>query len=145
MRRSSKLLLLAVVAGVTLAACSGGSDAASGSGTRTIEVETLDSLRFDPMQIQVEAGETVRFVISNPGSTEHEFVLGSEDVQIEHQGQMDIGMEHGSIENELPSVTLAPGDTETFEVTFDEAGTILYGCRVSGHYDGGMVGTVEVG
>lgn len=134
------LLALASAGALTLAACSGD----SGDGTRTIEVAAFDSMRFDPMQIEVKVGETVRFVVSNPGSTEHEFVLGDEDVQMAHEEQMDMGMEHGSIESELPSLTLAPGETKTIEVTFDEAGSILYGCHVEGHYEGGMVGTIEV-
>jgi uncharacterized cupredoxin-like copper-binding protein len=38
--------------------------------------ETLDSMSYDPAEIHVEAGETVRFVVSNPGTATHEFVLG---------------------------------------------------------------------
>lgn len=137
------LLAMAAALALPLAACSSGA-ANSGDGTRTVEVRAFDSLRFEPMEVQVEAGETVRFVVSNPGSLEHEFVLGDEDVQMAHEGQMDMGMEHGSIESELPSLTIAPGETKTVAVTFDEPGTVLYGCHVEGHYDGGMVGTIDV-
>jgi plastocyanin len=38
--------------------------------------EMLDSMSYDPAEIQVEAGETVRLVVSNPGTATHEFVLG---------------------------------------------------------------------
>lgn len=44
--------------------------------------------------------------------------------------------------------TLAPGDTQTVEVAFDEPATILYGCDEVGHcdrhYDQGMVGTITL-
>lgn len=133
---------LVAAAGFPLAACGGGSEA--NEGIRTIEIEALDSLAFDPASVEVEAGETLRFVVSNPGDNVHEFVLGDESVQMEHEEQADMGMDHGSIESEYPSAELSPGATETLEVTFDAPGTILYGCHEPGHYEGGMRGTVEV-
>lgn len=54
-----------------------------------------------------------------------------------------MGMDLGSSESDLPALTLAPGETETVEVTFDDPGTLLYGCHELDHYDQGMVGTIR--
>lgn len=140
MKKLSTMPLAGLFAAVSLGACSGGGDE-----PRTIAVETLDSMSYDPEQIRVEAGEVVRFVVSNPGTAIHEFVLGDESVQMEHEEQADTGMDHGSmVDSDLPALTLAPGESETVDVTFDEAGTILYGCHEPGHYDEGMVGAITV-
>jgi uncharacterized cupredoxin-like copper-binding protein len=83
-------------------------------------------------------------VVTNQGSNPHEFVLGDEAVQMQHEGQMSSdGSMHG-MDMDLPALTLTPGETKETTVTFDEPGTILYGCHEPGHYDGGMVGTITV-
>jgi len=106
--------------------------------TREIEVAALDRLRFDPASIEVAAGDVVTFVVTNVGKTDHEFVLGDADYQKAHGGQMDHGM------TEENAVFVEPGQTKKLTWRFDEAGEVLYGCHVNGHYDGGMVGTIEV-
>jgi len=142
------LLLGTAVAVATLAACSDGSGGATeenGEGVRTIEISAFDDLRFEPAEIEVAAGEVVRFVVTNEGELKHEFILGAEETQMMHEGEMGEGgsMEHGG--SELPAISLAAGETREATVTFDEPGTVLFGCHVPGHYDAGMVGTVTVG
>jgi uncharacterized cupredoxin-like copper-binding protein len=44
----------------------------------------------------------------------------------------------------MAALTLAPGETKETTITFDDAGTIEYACHVEGHYDGGMIGTLNV-
>ena len=42
-------------------------------------------------------------------------------------------------------VSVEPGQTETFEYTFGDAGSdLLAGCHEPGHYDAGMVATIVV-
>jgi uncharacterized cupredoxin-like copper-binding protein len=43
------------------------------------------------------------------------------------------------------AVKVGPGETAELTWRFDETGTLLYGCHEPGHYEGGMVGTIEVG
>src|SRR5690606_25453470 len=45
--------------------------------TRTIEVTMDDTMRFTPSDMEVNAGETVRFLIKNTGKLPHEMVIGS--------------------------------------------------------------------
>lgn len=41
-------------------------------------------------------------------------------------------------------VTVQPGDSAELSYVFDEPGTVLIGCHQPGHYEAGMVATVEV-
>ncbi len=42
------------------------------------------------------------------------------------------------------AVDVPPGQTVTLVYTFDQPGTLLYGCHVPGHYAAGMRGTITV-
>ena len=132
------LLLLALL----LAACSAGNSAGDGSGgLRTIDVRMSDELRFEPADFSVTAGETVRFNVINDGQSTHEFLIGDEAAQAEFEDEMAGGGIHHDTN---AGVSVDPGQTETFEYSFGEAGTLLAGCHEPGHYDGGMVANITV-
>ncbi|MBA2634629.1 MAG: cupredoxin domain-containing protein [Chloroflexi bacterium] len=124
-----------------LAACAG-SDGAGSSGEemQTIAVSMTDELRFEPDAFTVSAGEMVRFEVTNDGESAHEFLIGDEAAQAEFEEAMQGGMDHET----KVGVSLDPGQTESFEYTFDEAGNLLAGCHEPGHYDGGMVATITI-
>ena len=42
------------------------------------------------------------------------------------------------------ALTVPPGQTRRLTWTFDEPGTVLYGCHVLGHWAAGMKGTIVV-
>lgn len=128
---------------LVLAACGEDGGPGTGDDPRTIEVAALDELAYDPASIEVEAGETVRFVVTNDGETDHEFVVGDTEMQEMAEEQMGEGM--GDHSQAMASLELGPGETAEATVTFDEAGELLYACHVAGHYQGGMVGTIVVG
>ena len=46
---------------------------------KTIEVSMADTMRFSPEQLTVSAGDVVKFVVTNEGELNHEFVLGTKD------------------------------------------------------------------
>ncbi|MEX2556083.1 MAG: plastocyanin/azurin family copper-binding protein [Actinomycetota bacterium] len=143
-----KLKFLAVPAAaglLALAACGGGTDAGptSGGEVRTVEVRALDTLRFEPASLSVTKGEKIRFVVTNSGKIDHEFVVGDEETQMAHEDQSG-EMDHMAAES-LAALDLKPGETKEATVTFDEAGKVLFGCHEPGHYNGGMVGTITVG
>ena len=101
-----------------------------------------DELRYDPADINVTAGETVRFVVINDGRTVHEFLIGDEAAQAEFAADMAAGDSHGHTD---AGVTVEPGQSETFDYTFDDPeAELLAGCHEPGHYDGGMVATIVV-
>lgn len=69
-----------------------------GTGTperpRDIAISMDDTLRFEPAEITVGAGEVVRFVLSNTGAATHDFLIGDLETQEEHGVEMAAGMVH---------------------------------------------------
>jgi uncharacterized cupredoxin-like copper-binding protein len=113
---------------------------------RTITIETTADMRFDPDALTVKQGETVAFVIHNGSVVDHEFVIGDEAVQAEHETEMANGDEAAMDDmNGRPfAVDIPAGETRTLVYTFDETGTLIFGCLVPGHYGAGMRGTISV-
>ena len=110
---------------------------------RTVHVNLLDEPRFQPSNIDVRMGQTVAFRITNVGQTAHEFVLGDGNYQLAHEASM--GEMEGAMSTDAPNaIALRPGETKTLVWTFTDAGSVLYGCHVSGHYAAGMVGAITV-
>jgi uncharacterized cupredoxin-like copper-binding protein len=118
------------------------SPAGSGEATR-IEVQLTDALKIEPATMAVSANVPVTFVVTNTGVTDHEFFLGDEEAQAAHEEEMQEmgGMGH----DEEMGIGVTPGETKELTVTFPEAGSILAGCHIAGHYDAGMKATVEIG
>ena len=110
--------------------------------TRTIAVDMADTMRFNPTEIRVKAGDTVKFVVTNSGKTLHEMVLGTEKALQDHAALMRKfpGMEH----DEPYMAHVKPGSKEEITWTFNRAGTFHYGCLVPGHWEAGMKGRVTV-
>jgi uncharacterized cupredoxin-like copper-binding protein len=123
------------------AAAAAPSAAPNGAATR-LEVTLTDALRIEPAAMTVPAGVPVTFVVTNNGAVEHEFVLGDEAAQAEHEMQM--GGPMGMDEDEEMALSVAPGATKELTVTFPAAASLVAGCHVAGHYAGGMKATVEV-
>ena len=141
--------LLASALSLTLVSVSCGGDDGGEEAARTIEVDMVD-IAFEPSSIDVEAGETVRFVFSNEGEAVHEGYVGDEQAQEEHDAERSgdggepeemEGMEH---DDDDEAVVVDPGDTGELTYTFDEPGVIQIGCHQPGHYEAGMVIDVNV-
>lgn len=117
------------------------SAAPTAAATR-IEVKLTDALRIEPASMTIPAGIPVTFVVTNSGSIEHEFVLGDEAAQAEHETEMGGSMGMG--QDEEMAIGVDPGETKELTVIFPAAGSILAGCHVAGHYAGGMKATIEI-
>ena len=157
--RSPRALALVVAAVALVAAACGGDDdtstdaAGESDGVRTVEVAMVD-IGFEPETVEVEEGETVRFVFTNEGEIAHDAVIGDEAVQMDHEQEMAEGADaahdddgHGDDGHdggESEALLLEPGETGELTYTFDEAGTLEIGCHQPGHYEAGMVVDVEV-
>ena len=119
-----------------------GESAEESEADRTIKVVMLDELAYDPEQLEVSEGEVVTFEVVNQGKTRHEFVLGDSDYQEMHEGDMADGGHGEMMEN---AVSVEPGESASLTWRFTENGEVLFGCHEPGHYEGGMVGTIEIG
>jgi uncharacterized cupredoxin-like copper-binding protein len=110
--------------------------------TRSVQVDMSDAMRFEPANITVKQGETVRFVVKNSGKLKHEFVLGTEKALQEHY---EVMKKFPEMEHADPNmVTLAPGQSGEVLWRFTRSGTVGFACLQPGHYDAGMKGAVTV-
>jgi uncharacterized cupredoxin-like copper-binding protein len=135
-------VILALVAGLAAgtAACGSSDGTKATKGARTVEIEMHD-LAYQPADVKVKAGETVRFVFHNQGKITHDAFLGDESAQMDHEREMNMsGMHHKSGDG----ITVAPGKTGDLTHTFKTAQSVLVGCHQSGHYAAGMKLTVDV-
>lgn len=132
--------------------------------SRTVEVVMADNY-YEPEQIEVGGGETVRFVVRNEGSIVHEFNIGTPELHKQHQPEMQMMFEHGVLEidkihhdrmkmdmgnghtmdhSEPNSVLLEPGDTAEVVWKFSGNGKLEFACNMPGHYESGMVGEIAM-
>ena len=110
--------------------------------TRSVAIDMSDRLRFTPAQISLRKGEVVRFVVSNSGKLEHEFVLGTLPELKEHAHLMQ---HHAGMAHDAPNMAhVAPGKARNLAWRFTESGEFYYGCLVPGHFEAGMVGKIVV-
>ncbi|MDO3722165.1 cupredoxin family protein [Marinobacter sp. chi1] len=170
----SKVLVLAAAMSVSSTAFSAGThggshDASSGEpgnaseASRTVNVEMFDNY-YEPEEIDVEPGETVRFVVENKGNLVHEFNIGTPGMHEAHQDEMKMMVEHGVIQggklnrammemdmgdghsmkhDDPNSVLLEPGESKEIVWKFTEQSNIEFACNVPGHYQAGMYGDVN--
>lgn len=110
--------------------------------TRTVRVGMSDKMRFDPENVTVKKGETVRFVVANKGAVLHEMVLGTVQSLKEHAELMK---KHPGMEHDEPSMAhVKPQATGEIVWQFTQAGEFQFACLIPGHYEAGMVGKVVV-
>jgi uncharacterized cupredoxin-like copper-binding protein len=142
-----------------------GHPAPAAQATRTVQV-TFGDMYFEPKSLEVKAGETVRFVLTNKGQLPHEFNLGDAAMHAKHQKEMlamqQAGMDHaamghatmeqgsmaggdhGMSHDDPNTVLVPPGKTGELTWTFTAASGIEFACNVPGHYQAGMVGTLKI-
>lgn len=123
----------------------GGQPGAPDSVDRTIRIDAAD-IEFDRERIEVEAGETVRFVVTNTGELEHDFTLGTPAMQRAHRKEMRQMMAEGGTHghDDPNAVMLEPGETKELVWQFAEADELEFACNVPGHYQAGMRGEILI-
>ncbi|CDG53836.1 copper-binding protein [Halomonas sp. ATBC28] len=150
-------LSLSLITGAALAAPGhggGGNNLTEADVDRTISLEAGD-MWFDPEELELAAGEVVKFEITNTGNLEHEFVIGSKEAQEEHRqmmldmangeghdmSNMSQGEGHDMANMSMAGVTIAPGETGTLLWSVpDNTNELEYACNIPGHYESGMYG-----
>jgi uncharacterized cupredoxin-like copper-binding protein len=118
------------------------SPSAGSPAVQAVEVTLSDSLRMDPATMTFRPGRPIHFVITNTGSTNHEFYLGDEAAQTAHDGEM--GGMAGMTQDEAHGIGVMPGETKTLDYTFAAPGTYQAGCHLNGHYAAGMRAAITV-
>ncbi|HJV24957.1 MAG TPA: cupredoxin family protein [Aromatoleum sp.] len=109
---------------------------------RTITIHMSDAMRFVPDHIEVRQGDTLRIVHHNDGATLHEMVIGTREALAEHAELMK---KFPDMEHDEPWMAHVPAGSKGEVVwTFNRAGHFEFGCLIPGHYEAGMVGTIDV-
>ena len=90
--------------------------------TGTVKVEAGEYF-FKPDFFTVKAGATITFSVTNVGKLNHTMTFPD--------------LNKGTS-------AMPPGATESFQMTFANAGDYVFICTVPGHADSGMKGTVKV-
>ena len=103
---------------------SGGSEV---SADRTVTISGGPGIEYNTSEVNVEAGETVRFIYTHEG--------GRHDLVLEENGQRVAGTE----------VLTTEGATGSFTYTFEEGGNYQFYCSVGTHRAQGMEGNIVLG
>jgi uncharacterized cupredoxin-like copper-binding protein len=123
-----------------------GSPGDPGNVSRTIEITMVDN-RYEPSEIKVKQGETVKFMLKNTGKKKHEMMIATPE-EIDKHGKMMKKFPDMEHPDEPNIVTVDPGKTKELIWHFAEAGKVEFACPLPGHFKGmnfpGMKGTIEV-
>jgi len=125
-----------------------GEPADSAAADRTIAVEATTPFVFEPAEVTVEAGEIVTFEVTNTDAIAHDFLIGDQAAQNEHEEEMR-AMEGASEMDEMDhtepnAIEVPAGETVSITWKFADAGTVQYGCHEPGHYAAGMHGDIVI-
>lgn len=112
---------------------------------RTVKVAMVEKDNkplFEPTLIGVRKGEQIRFVVSNDGIFNHEFVLATVGENRRHGAMMK---KHPDMQHEDPNMlTVAPYVGGEMVWKFTQKGEFEFACLIPGHYERGMHGKIIV-
>ena len=127
--------------------------------TKVITVKMFDNY-YDPNQITVKKGETVKFIVKNMGELVHELNIATKEMHIQHQPEMAkmveheilladridknkmAKMDHAMAHKHANSVLLEPNDTGEIIWKFSTSAKLEIACNVPGHYEAGMIAKI---
>jgi uncharacterized cupredoxin-like copper-binding protein len=108
---------------------------------RVVQVEAGDTT-FNVRMIQVRAGETIKFVVTNKSKIDHEFAIASPKENAEHREMMK---QMPDMKHDEPNVvTVKPGETKELLWKFGRDADVEFACNIPGHWEGGMKGMFRV-
>ena len=126
---------------------------------RIIKIEMYDNY-FLPEKLNIKKGETIKFIVYNLGEFVHEFNIATKKMHIEHQKEMMNLVEneillvnkidrikmkklskkdHSMNHSHSNSVLLEPNQTGEIIWKFNSDTKLEAACNVPGHYETGMV------
>jgi len=106
-------LIILPFAAIVLVACSPG---------QQVTTVTMTSFAFEPSEMNVKAGQTVRVLLDNPDSIPHAFDIP----------ELGVGL------------AVLPGASIEIEFVATESGTYTFFCGIPGHREAGMEGLLVV-
>ena len=130
---------------------------------RTVEIKMYDNY-FEPNEIKIKKGETIKFIVSNYGELVHEFNIATKEMHFKHQPEMMKMVEnqilladkidkkkmkemakkdHSMAHSHSNSVLLEPNQSAELIWKFSNDTNLEAACNVPGHYESGMVANIN--
>ena len=129
---------------------------------RVVNIKMYDNY-YEPNLVKIKKGETIKFIIENLGEMVHEYNIGTKEMHIKHQPEMQklidheilLGdkidrnkmkkmaeMDHSLGHAHSNSVMLEPKETGEIIWKFSKDVNLEMACNIPGHYESGMVGSL---
>jgi uncharacterized cupredoxin-like copper-binding protein len=112
---------------------------------RTVKVTMVEhgkKMLFEPAVVEVKRGEQIRFVLTNSGIEDHEFILATQKENRKHAEQMKKAPE---MEHDDPNAKrISPFNSAEILWKFTKRGEFEYACLIPGHLEAGMLGKIIV-
>ena len=129
---------------------------------RVINIKMYDNY-YEPNLITIKKGETIKFLITNLGEMVHEYNIGTKEMHIKHQPEMQKLIDHEIItfdkidkkkmkEMSKKDHSLAHSHSNSIMLEPKTQGEIIWkfskdielemACNIPGHYESGMVGKI---
>ena len=130
---------------------------------RVIEVKMYDNF-YEPNEIKIKKGETIKFKVHNFGELVHEFNIATKKMHLKHQPEMvklveneilladkidkkkmkemakkDQSMSH----SHSNSVLLEPNEDSEIIWKFNTEAKLEAACNIPGHYETGMIAKIK--
>ena len=130
---------------------------------RIIEVKMYDNF-YEPNEIKVKKGETIKFKVYNFGKFVHEFNIATEEMHLKHQPEMMklveneilLGnkidkkkmkemakIDHSMSHSHSNSVLLEPNENGEIIWKFNTEAKLEAACNIPGHYETGMIAKIK--
>ena len=130
---------------------------------RVIEIKMYDNF-YEPNEIKIKKGETIKFKVHNFGELVHEFNIATKEMHLKHQPEMvklveneilladkidkkkmkemakkDQSMSH----SHANSVLLEPNEDGEIIWKFNTEAKLEAACNIPGHYETGMIAKIK--
>ena len=130
---------------------------------RVIEIKMYDNF-YEPNEIKVKKGETIKFKVYNFGEFVHEFNIATKEMHLKHQPEMMKLVEneillgnkidkkkmkemakkdHSMSHSHSNSVLLEPNENGEIIWKFNTAVKLEAACNIPGHYETGMIAKIK--
>jgi len=120
-----------------------GAPADAANATKTIQVTTSDDMRYRfSTDLDLKAGEIVKFVVTNQGKIPHEFSVGDKKEQKSHQAMMK--KMPNMVHQDGNTVTVMPGESKELTWQFKGDAKVVFACNIPGHFEAGMFAKADV-
>ena len=127
---------------------------------RIVNIKMYDNY-YEPNLIKIKKGETIKFIVENLGEMVHEYNIGTKEMHIKHQPEMQklvdheillvdkidrvkmkkmSKMDHSLGHSHSNSIMLEPKTSGEIIWKFSKDVNLEMACNIPGHYESGMFG-----